>query len=123
MKFIRQRYILFEIISQNNSVFDKGTIIKSIWKQLIQVFGEHTTFQVGLWMIRWDQSNNCGLIRCDNITKEEVTTAMALIKKISNIPVIFHTRKTSGTIKKTLKLWRFYFKTEPPKRELIKEKM
>jgi RNase P/RNase MRP subunit POP5 len=84
---------------------------------LIRLFGENTTYQVGLWMIRWDAEHNIGILRCDNITKSEVIAALALIKTIKSIPVLFHTRKTSGTIKKTLKLWRQYFKSEPPKRE------
>ncbi len=117
MKYIRQRYILFEILTETPVSIDKDAVVRKIWKKLIRLFGEFTTFHVGLWMIRWDPERNMGILRCDNITKSEVIAVLSLIKHIKSLPVIFHTRKTSGTIKKTLRLWRYYFKSEPPKRE------
>ncbi|MCK5341895.1 MAG: Rpp14/Pop5 family protein, partial [Candidatus Heimdallarchaeota archaeon] len=117
MKYIRQRYILFEIITQDDVLLEKEQVLKPIWKNLIKLFGEFTTFHVGLWMIRWDSNFKIGIIRCDNISKYELIATLALIRKINSVNVIIHTRKTSGTIKKTLKLWREYFNTEPPKRE------
>jgi len=117
MKYIRQRYILFEIITPEKKNFEKDLIIKAIGKKLMKFFGEYITFKVGLWMIRWDPSNQIGIIRVDNISKYHLITAMTLIKEINSTPVIFHTRITSGTIKKTLKIWRQTFSTIPPRRE------
>ena len=117
MQYIRQRYILFEIITESPVSIEKNAVVRKIWKKLIRLFGEFTTFHVGLWMIRWDPDQKIGILRCDNITKAEVIAILGLIKHINSTPVIFHTRKTSGTIKKTLRLWRQYFKSEPPKRD------
>jgi len=117
MKYIRQRYVLFEIISNSVLDLEKDMILHAIWKQLIKTFGEKITFLAGLWMIRWDPIRKVGILRCDNITLGEVIAGLALITHINNISVIFHTRKTSGTIKKTLLLWRQAFDFDPPKRE------
>ena len=110
MKKIRQRYILFEILTKDPISFKKEIVLKKLWKELITLFGECTTYQVGLWMIRWDFEHNIGILRCDNITKNEILAVMALIKTLNSIPVIFHSRKTSGTIKKTLRIWRTSFR-------------
>ena len=117
MKYIRQRYILFEVLTKNDGPLEKEQVLRPIWKNLIKLFGEFTTFQVGLWMIRWDPIAKIGIIRCDNITRTELIASLALIRTINSQPVIFHTRKTSGTIKKTLEYWRKFFQTVPPKRD------
>ncbi|MHA1721230.1 MAG: Rpp14/Pop5 family protein [Promethearchaeota archaeon] len=117
MKYIRQRYILFEVICPSKQNFNKEVIIKAIGKKLIKFFGEYNTFKVGLWMIRWDPQNQIGILRVDNVSKYHVISAMFLIKEINSSPVIFHTRKTSGTIKRTLKIWRQIFSCLPPRQE------
>jgi len=117
MKYIRQRYILFEILTQNDAPLEKEQVLRPIWKNLIKLFGEFTTYKVGLWMIRWDPHAKIGIIRCDNITRTELIASLALIRSIDSHSVIFHTRKTSGTIKTTLANWRKFFSTQPPKRD------
>ncbi|MCF2138891.1 MAG: Rpp14/Pop5 family protein [Candidatus Lokiarchaeota archaeon] len=120
MKYIRQRYVLFEILSP--SEFEKvhispDQIIRELWNQVQNLYGQKGTFKAGLWMIRWDPEHRIGIIRCDNVSKWELIASMAFISKINRIPVIFHSRKTSGTIKKTLKIWREIFKSIPPPRD------
>lgn len=105
MKTIIQRYILFQLISDTPEQFEEKAILNVIWKQLGQLFGVKFSFLAGLWLIRWDPKNCIGILRCDNITKYQVITAMAFIKKM-NQPVIFHTIYTSGTIKKALQIWK-----------------
>jgi RNase P/RNase MRP subunit POP5 len=110
VKVVHQRYILFEIFTKEAITFEEKTIINSIWKQLIKTFGEKTSFLAGLWLVKWDSSQNIGILRLDNITKNQVISAMALIKRIGQCEVIFHTRKTTGTIKKSLQQWKLFFK-------------
>ncbi|MHA1776836.1 MAG: hypothetical protein DRO88_06700 [Promethearchaeia archaeon] len=120
MKTIRQRYVLFEVFTLPKNVsihIFKEQIMKVIWDQMQILFGQKICFKAGLWMIRWDPINRIGIIRCDNVSKWELITSMTFITRIERIPVIFHTRKTSGTIKKTLKIWREIFNTIPPKRD------
>ncbi|MHA1519348.1 MAG: Rpp14/Pop5 family protein [Promethearchaeota archaeon] len=120
MKTIRQRYVLFEIITSTKESameISQELIMKALWNSLSTLFGQKKTFNAGLWMIRWDSINRIGIVRVDNVSKLELVASMAFIRKLEGVPVIFHTRKTSGTVKKTLKRWREFFSTEPPKRE------
>ena len=117
MKYIRQRYILFEIITEIETEIPEDVVLQAIWKQIIHLFGEITTFHVGLWMIRYDSAQHLGIIRCDNITKTQVIAAMAVVKNIQNFLVVFHTRKTTGTIKSALDEWKQYFTIPPPPRK------
>ena len=117
MKYIRQRYVLFEIITEDSAIIEKRTVLNKLFKQLSRSFGEHITFQAGLWLIRWDPDKKIGIIRCDNISKYHVLTIMGLITDLNNRPVIFHSRKTTGTVKKALKLWKHYFHVKPIPRE------
>ncbi len=120
MKNIRQRYILFEIILPPKAPameISQELIMKALWDSLFTLFGQKKTFNAGLWMIRWDSMHRIGIIRVDNVSKLELIASMAFIRKLEGVPVIFHSRKTSGTVKKTLKRWREFFKTEPPKRD------
>lgn len=118
MRVIRQRYILFEILTPENQPLEKEMVIKALWKQLLDFYGEANTFHVGLWLIRYDPIHRIGILRCDHIAKLQVLAAMCLIREINKIPVIIHSRKTRGTIKKTLEQWRQFFPTiTPPPRE------
>jgi RNase P/RNase MRP subunit POP5 len=109
LKNIRQRYILFEIITPNNESIEKELLIKTFWKQINTVYGEQQAYHVGLWMIRYDPTHRIGILRCDNIAKMQVIAALALLLEINKIPVLIHTWKTSGTIKKTIQAWRECF--------------
>ena len=110
MHLQRQRYILFEFLTFNSlSPITEKEIIKSIWSSMILLFGEYNSYFSGLWMIKYDIQKKWGIIRCNNKTKEKVISALALITQIKGIPVIFHTIKTSGTIKKILQVQREYF--------------
>ena len=113
-KTLRQRYILFEIVTTNNAEIHEREIISAIWKQLGLLFGVQTSFMAGLWMVRWNSVQRMGILRCDNVAKQAVIASMAMITSIRGKNVIMHTRKTSGTIKKTIKLWKKYFNCSPP---------
>jgi RNase P/RNase MRP subunit POP5 len=118
MKTQHQRYILFHLITDKNQKLDQEVIMKTLWRQLSELFGDNESFHAGLWMIRFNFEHQTGILRCDHIAKLQVITAMAFIKEIKGIPVIFHTRKTSGTIKKTIKIWKEIFpQILVPKRE------
>lgn len=118
MKITRQRYILFHLITLNHQIIEQEAIMKALWRQLSELFGDNESFHAGLWMIRYNSEYQTGIMRCDHISKLQVITAMAFIKEIKSIPVIIHTRKTSGTIKKTIKIWKETFPQVPvPKRE------
>jgi RNase P/RNase MRP subunit POP5 len=117
MKYFRQRYVLFEVITTSSNIIDRKYLMKIIWKHLTQIFGDYITFQAGLWMIRWDEKHKIGIIRCDNFSKHHLLTIFSFINELKSYPAIVHSIKTSGTIKKTLKIWKNRFKLNPPPRE------
>ena len=116
MHLQRQRYILFSYLpigsdKDQKILYSLGEkeIIHALWSSLLSLFGEYYAYKSGLWMIRYDQEKKWGIIRCDNVTKERVITALSFITEIRNQKIIFHTLKTSGTIKKILKVQRELF--------------
>lgn len=110
MHLQRQRYILFEFLTfKSQTTISEKDIIKSVWSSMIRLFGEYNSYFSGLWMIKYDVYRKWGVIRCNNKTKEKVISALALITKIKGVPVLFHTIRTSGTIKKILKVQKEYF--------------
>ncbi len=113
MKYLHQRYILFEILSPNPNEIPKNAILKEIWRISLKLFGEVQAFQLGLWMIRWDPIHRIGILRFDNTSKFALMSTFLFITRINGSPVIVHTRKTSGTIKGTLEIWRKCFKDVP----------
>ncbi len=110
MHLQRQRYLLFEYVSfdPNFNVSEKD-LIRTIWKSVTRVFGEYIAHKTSLWMIEFNPSKKFGIIRCNNITRDQVIASLALIQEIKNHPVIFHSIKTSGTIKKIQKIQKQYF--------------
>lgn len=110
MHLKRQRYVLFEYIIDNPEVIitDKD-VIRVIWKTLVKLFGEYTAYKTGLWMIEFDPFHKYGIIRCNNITKDRIIATIAFISSIKDTPVIFHSIKTSGTIKKVKEIQKQFF--------------
>ncbi|MHA1109854.1 MAG: Rpp14/Pop5 family protein [Promethearchaeota archaeon] len=110
MHLQRQRYVLFEYIVENPEVrITEKDVIRVIWKTLIKLFGEYSAYKTGLWMIEFDPSQKCGIIRCNNITKDRIIATIAFISSIKETPVVFHSIKTSGTIKKLKEIQKQFF--------------
>lgn len=102
VKIERQRYILFQILREEDFQIDQHEILKSIWQSIWRYFGMRGANKTGLWLLELDE--NYGIIRCSNSTKEIVLAALALIKQIKDINIIFSPIKTSGTIKAIKKI-------------------
>ena len=99
VKIEKQRYILFKIIKDENTQFEEQSFLNSIWQSIWKYFGMKGANKVGLWLLELNLEKNFGIIRCSTKTKEEIITALTLIKEINNERVIFSPIKTSGTIK------------------------
>jgi RNase P/RNase MRP subunit POP5 len=98
-KLVRQRYILFKIIKEKDCFFGKQDFLNTIWQSIWRYFGIIKSSKVGLWLIKMDEQKKFGIIRCTNETKEEIISALTLIREINGRRVIFSPVKTSGTIK------------------------
>ena len=91
----RQRYILFKIISEGK--IEEKHLIRAIWKNLFQLYGDFGTSQTGLWVIEYE--NNHGIIRTNVQALQMVRTALAVIRKIEDKNCLFVVIGVSGTIK------------------------
>ncbi|MHA1871639.1 MAG: Rpp14/Pop5 family protein [Promethearchaeota archaeon] len=110
MRLERQRYILFEyLILEEERAINEREIMSAFWSSIVRLFGESIAYKVGLWLVRFDPIEKWGIIRCTNLTKEAIIASLAYITHINQTPIIIHTIKTSGTIKKTLKIKEEYF--------------
>ena len=109
MHLQRQRYVLFEYLLFGDIEIAEKEIIRSIWNTLTKLFGEYTAYKAGLWLIEFNPSKKYGVIRCNNITKDRIIATLAFIHEIKNTPIIFHSLKTSGTIKKVKEVQKHFF--------------
>ena len=99
VKIEKQRYILFRIIKENGTIFDKQDFLRLIWRSIWRYFGIKEANKIGLWLIKLNFKEEIGIIRCSNETKEEVISALTLIKEINGKRIILSPIKTSGTIR------------------------
>ena len=102
----RKRYIVFEVISKKS--IQLQDLSKSIYKSLLQLFGETGAAKTGMLFIKDKYKNNKGIIRTNHKQVNKVKSALSMIQDINHIPVILRTKGTSGILKKTQKfiLWR-----------------
>ena len=114
MNKIRQRYIIFEVLAPNGTTFSDKVMIRTIWQKLLEIFGEQTSFKAGLWLIEWDPVLMKGILRTDHLIDSEIIATLAIIRKITKIPVIVHTRKSTGTIKKAKSICKDIFQISFP---------
>jgi len=99
VKLERQRYILFRIIKDANIFFEKQDFLNLIWRSIWRYFGMKEANKIGLWLFKLNLEEEIGIIRCSNKTKEELISALTLIREINGKRIILSPVKTSGTIK------------------------
>ena len=92
----RQRYLLFQLISEGN--IEKAELIRSVWRQLHQLYGEVGTSQTGLWLIEYEK-NRYGIIRTNIKSLQMIRTTLAVIQNIEGVKCMFVIHGVSGTIK------------------------
>lgn len=102
VKIERQRYIIFQILKEEIFQIDQQEILRSIWQSIWRYFGMREANKTGLWLL--ELGEDYGIIRCSNVTKEVVLTALALITEVKGKNVIISPIKTSGTIKAIKKI-------------------
>ncbi len=95
----KERYIVFEVISEGNFSYDE--LSRSIWFTALTFLGELGVSSCGIKLIRnlWDERSKRGVIRCFHNKIEEVRAALTMIRKIGNANVLIHVLGVTGTIK------------------------
>jgi len=97
IKSERQRYILFQIIKEEDFQIDRQEILRSLWQSVWRYFGMREANKIGLWLLELDE--NFGIIRCSDKTKEIIISSLTFIKELKGKKLILSPVKTSGTIK------------------------
>jgi RNase P/RNase MRP subunit POP5 len=103
----RQRYILFKIIKEEGTVFDKQDFLRAIWQSIWRYFGMKDANKIGLWLLTLSLEENYGIIRCSHTMKETIISALTLVKEINGKNVILSPVKTSGTLNTIKKIKSF----------------
>jgi len=94
----KKRYILFEIVSDQNFNLDE---VKAEAEKAWHTFlGDLGVAKAAPLFVKEKYKNNKFIIKVSNKHTDEIKSALILIKKIKNTPVIIKSILTSGTIKK-----------------------
>ncbi|MEA2070930.1 MAG: Rpp14/Pop5 family protein [Asgard group archaeon] len=99
-KLERQRYLSFEIISEQKLNITKKELQNIIWEQLQKLYGSIGCSQVGLYLLAYDTETSYGILRCSHHAVRALRISLATIASINQMRVIVHINKVSGTINK-----------------------
>lgn len=93
------RYVVFEIISKRDVSF--GEVVDVVWKAALGLYGDAGTSEMGLWVPEtlYDASKKRGVIRASHTAVETLRAALASIREINGVPVIFVVTGVTGTIR------------------------
>ena len=94
----RNRYIVFEIVSKGK--FDRKTVVRNIWKSVLNFIGEAGAARTSLWAMDWNEEKKVGILKVNHRSVGDVRASAALMREINNLPVIFQVLGVSGTLKK-----------------------
>lgn len=101
----RKRYIVFEAIS--NKVIIAKQAKKAIENALMDYCGVNGSAKAGMIFLadKYDDKKQTGIVRVCHKSVEDIKSALCLITKINNDPVLFRSLGVSGILNKTKK-WR-----------------
>lgn len=93
------RYVVFEIISKKEVSF--AEVVDTVWKAALGLFGDSGTASMGLWIPQtlYESSKKKGVIRASHTGVEMIRAALASIREINGVPVIFMVTGVTGTIR------------------------
>ena len=92
----RRRYIGFNVLTNDNHIFDKKDLIEVVRRQSMVLFDRNFK-EMGLFIVRFNGIK--GIIRCRHTEKENTIKLMKSIEIIGTRKVKIDTIATSGTIK------------------------
>ncbi|HUU77865.1 MAG TPA: RNase P subunit p30 family protein [candidate division Zixibacteria bacterium] len=98
-KMERQRYLLFEILSEKPIEITQKQFEEYLWESFTNLFGSVGSSRAGLFIIKFNPEKNYGILRCSHLALNALRASLATINQINDIKVIIHIMKVSGTIK------------------------
>ena len=95
----RDRYVYFKVISEEPIGYTD--LESAIWNTLLDFYGEAGVSKMSLWLVKniWQQSDQSGVIRCNNKSVARLIAGLGLISRLGESRIIFKIEKVSGTIK------------------------
>ncbi|MHA1737405.1 MAG: RNase P subunit p30 family protein [Candidatus Heimdallarchaeota archaeon] len=100
----RQRYLLFEILSEKKTKLLQKEFEDLIWTKFNSLFGVVGSSQLGFYVTHFNKEKQFGIIRCSHKYLTAMRAVLAILTQIEEKPVIFHVMKVSGTLKNLLKI-------------------
>ncbi len=96
----KKRYISFQIISEQS--FTPAEIQQEVEQALLLFLGQLGIAKASPLFLKEKTKNNKFIIKVNHTWVDQSKTALILIKKIKNHPVIIKSITTSGTLKKAI---------------------
>jgi ribonuclease P/MRP protein subunit POP5 len=95
----RERYVYFRVLSQEP--IEYSDLEAAIWKSFVEFYGESGVSKMSVWLVKnlWQQSDQSGVIRCNNSSVPEVVAGLGLVPRLGESRIIVKIEKISGTIK------------------------
>lgn len=100
----RQRYLLFEILSEKKTKLTQKEFEGMIWQNFNSLFGAVGSSQLGFYVTYFNEEKQFGIVRCSHKYLTAMRAVLAIMNRIEEKPVIFHVMKVSGTLKNLLKI-------------------
>lgn len=98
----KKRYLTFEVISLQKSLQKPqfASIAKAITDSMQEFVGSIGIGNSGMQILehQWNEKTSKGIIRVNNLSTDNVKTALTFIKSIDKTPVIIQSVKTSGML-------------------------
>ncbi len=95
----KKRYLAYEIISSQKIPFQD--LSNAMWHAILNYMGEVGASDAGAWIMKneWNEEKQTGMIKCSHTAVEKIRSALALLNRVGDVPVIIRVIGISGTIK------------------------
>ena len=95
----RQRYVLFEILCEEEIVFEQKELERIFWDNFQLLFGSVGSSRLGLYFIIFDHIRKIGVVRCNHLALSALRVAFASLYDLKGKRIVINILKVAGTIK------------------------
>ena len=99
----RRRYLAVQLHSKDE-LPTESALRNTIWQQLQELYGELGVSRIGFWLIAYHPDSQTAILRCQHDQVTPLRAALATIRTINSIPIVFQVVGISGTIRKAVTL-------------------
>lgn len=94
---MRRRYLALKV--EGEKTVEEKELIQTIWKTILQLFGEHGASQARLALIEYNKQKNLAILHCSHMALPMVRAVIASVTKINGKSASLHVVGVSGTLK------------------------